>query len=139
MKQFVLSILLLIMTFCFWGWVYNSSTFITQADQALVELQASRETSQQASTYIVFVENKWAKHLYRFWRPQNRFILLTPWDIKRGYKRKKKTFTCQKDMYWLGESAPPQQLLKWGTWKQKEGLLDPAQSGISLYQKQTRP
>ena len=135
MKQFVLSIVLLIMTFCFWGWIYNTPPLIEEIDQALIKLQASRETSQKTATYIVLVENKWAKYLYRFWRDPNRFVLLTPWDIKRGYDRKKKTFSCQKDIYWIGENAPPKQLLKWGAWEQTEESLITSSSGVTLYQK----
>lgn len=131
MKNLALSIVLIMMTLYFWGWIYNGPAWLPQVEQTLIELEASRKNT---SPYIVVMENKWAHQLYRFWHSENQFVLLTPWDVTRGYERKKKKFTCQKDMYWLGESEPSKQLLKWGHWKQIK-----SESDLFLFQKQDRP
>lgn len=139
MKNLVLSMTMLGMTFCFWGWLYNSPAWVSSVNATLSQLQASREASQRTSPYIVVVENKWAHHLYQLWNPNNQFTLLTPWDIKRGYERKKKKFTCQQDIYWLGEEKPSKQLLKWGRWKPVEDNHISAGASLLLYQIMGRP
>ena len=82
-----------------------------------------QQKQMKVNNCIVLVENKWAKELYLLWNNDDRFVVLTPWDLKRGYTRKKKKFSCNKDVYWLGETKPTKQLRQLGSWQEQSGTV----------------
>ena len=123
MKSFCLSVVLVCLMFVLWGHLYSEADLAFDMRQTLNALQEHRQKEAKEAPYIVLVENKWAKELYRLWNPQDRFVILTPWDLKRGYERKKKKFTCKKDVYWLGETKPTKQLRQLGPWKDQRTVI----------------
>ena len=133
MKSFCLSFTLLVATLWLWSSVYSETNLVINMQQTLNALQAHRQQVENNDPYVVLVENKWAKELYLLWNNNNRFVILTPWDLKRGYQRKKKTFTCNKDVYWLGETKPTKQLRQLGTWKEQNGVVQSLPHQWHLY------
>ena len=123
MKSFCLSVVLLFSSLWLWSGIYSEADLVSDMRQTLSALQAHRQQVRNKEPYIVLVENKWAKELYLLWNNDDRFVVLTPWDLKRGYTRKKKKFSCNKDVYWLGETKPTKQLKQLGSWQEQSGTI----------------
>ena len=123
MKSFCLSVVLLFSTLWLWSGIYSEADFVIDMRQTLNALQAHRQQIANKEPYIILVENKWAKELYLLWNKDDPFVVLTPWDLKRGYQRKKKKFSCNKDVYWLGETKPTKQLRQLGSWQEQSGTV----------------
>ena len=116
MKSFCLSLCCLILTLWFWNAQYEDTQLVHHMQQTLSVLQEKRLAKNNQAPYIVLVENQWANDLYPLWRTSLHSVILTPWDLTKGYTRRKQTFSCNKDVYWLGKAAPGKQLLQLGTW-----------------------
>ena len=116
MKSFCLSLCCLVLLLSFWNTQYEDTQLVHHMQQTLSTLQEKRLAKKNEAPYIVLVENQWAKDLYPLWQTSLNNVILTPWDLTKGYTRRKKSFSCNKDVYWLGKAAPGKQLRQLGTW-----------------------
>ena len=133
MKSFSLSLSLVFVLLWAWRFAYDDASLVRDLRRIIVALQEERAGANNVDPFIVIVENKWADALYPLWENGSRFVLLTPWDLNKGYGRRKKRFNCYQDVYWIGEAAPAQQLLKIGTWAPLDASPQPLPASWQLH------